>query len=138
VKLLKRCLDVMSTQVKSTMLHPPVRFFSVAADYRLAESRASTSEAPSMTRPPTARIAYWRNPLRSWVDCAWVEVSRGRFVCPRIKASFKLRRKPITVRFLLGFLPFSETTANYFFMLKHIYCRQREVWQHGAFSAVEL
>jgi hypothetical protein len=75
------CLDVASTHSPSTRSI----YFSSRRSYRPAESRVEAQRRQRPGPPPATTNRLLAEPDGGpWVNCAWVEVSRGRFVGGRI------------------------------------------------------
>jgi hypothetical protein len=77
----KGCLDVPST-------HDPFTrslFFQSRRSYRPAEGRVEAKRRQRPGPPPATTNRLLAEPGGGpWANCAWVEVSRGRFVGGRI------------------------------------------------------
>jgi hypothetical protein len=79
--LVKGCLDVPSTHDPSTCS----LFFQSWRSYRPAEGRVEAKRRQRPGPPPATTNRLLAEPGGGpWVNCAWVEVSRGRFVGGRI------------------------------------------------------
>jgi hypothetical protein len=75
------CLDVASMHVPSTRS----LFFQSWRSYRPAEGRVEAKRCQRPGPPPATTNRLLAEPGDGpWVNCAWVEVSRGRFVAGRI------------------------------------------------------
>jgi hypothetical protein len=75
------CLDVASTHGPSTRSI----FFQSRRSYRPAEGRVEAKRCQRPGPPPATTNRLLAEPGGGpWVNCAWVEVSRGRFVGGRI------------------------------------------------------
>jgi hypothetical protein len=78
------CLDVASTHGPSTRSI----FFKSLRSYRPAEGRVEAMRRQRLGPPPATTNRLLAEPGGGpWVNCAWVEVSRGRFVGGRIVKS---------------------------------------------------
>ncbi len=76
-----RCLDVPSTHDPSTRS----LFFQSRRSYRPAEGRVEAKRRQRPGPPPATTNCLLAEPGGGpWANCAWVEVSRGRFVGGRI------------------------------------------------------
>jgi hypothetical protein len=75
--MIVRCLDVASTHDPSTRS----LFFQSRRSYRPAEGRVEAKRRQRPGPPPATTNRLLAEPGGGpWVNCAWVEVSRGRFV----------------------------------------------------------
>jgi hypothetical protein len=75
------CLDVASTHDPSTRSI----FFQSRRSYRTAEGRVEAKRRQRPGPPPATTNCLLAEPGGGpWANCAWVEVSRGRFVGGRI------------------------------------------------------
>jgi hypothetical protein len=71
-----RCLDFASTP-----FHPPIHFFLVSALQSTSRGPYRSEELPTPGLFPATRNWLLVKPSGSpWVNCAWVEVSCGRYV----------------------------------------------------------
>ncbi len=77
-------MHLMNPNRGALTLRPPVHFFfslGVPIDPQRAEAKSSQQPGP----PPAITNCLLAEPVGGpWVNCAWVEVSRGRFVGGRI------------------------------------------------------
>ncbi len=66
-------------RLRPPTFHPPVHFFQSPRSYRPVEGRVDAKHRQRPLPPPATPNRLLAEPGGGpWVNCAWVEVSRGR------------------------------------------------------------